>query len=106
MPVMPPRVSTSSTRNSRFAPKAWPLSHGELGHGMRSMVMRTAVMVVSVMYDARFAGAQNDAQLKCCAKIYRASMVPFGGNCYRRFEVPVMVSCGGGSVGSVARCVD
>src|SRR5580704_355210 len=46
---MPPRVSTSSTRNSRIGPKAWPLSHGVCGHGTRSMVVRMAVMVVSVM---------------------------------------------------------
>src|SRR5262249_52758872 len=49
MPARPPRVSTSSTKNSRVGPKAWPLSHGDDGHGTRSMVVRIAVMVVSVM---------------------------------------------------------
>jgi hypothetical protein len=63
-------------------------------------------MVVSVMYDARFAGAENDAQLKCCAKIDRASTASFGGECYGSREGPVRVNCGGGGVGSVARCVD
>ncbi len=37
MPVMPPLVSTSSTRKLRVSPKAWPLSHGVSGHGTRSM---------------------------------------------------------------------
>src|SRR5580704_9769414 len=49
MPVMPPFVSTSTTRKLRASPKAWPLSHGVCGHGTRSMVVRTAVMVMSLM---------------------------------------------------------
>ena len=49
MPTMPPLVSTSSTRRLRASPNAWPLSHGVSGHGTRSMVVRTALMVMSVM---------------------------------------------------------
>ena len=33
----------------RASPKAWPLSHGLRGHGTRSIVVRTALMVMSVM---------------------------------------------------------
>src|ERR1700719_2875117 len=46
---MPPLVSTSTTRKLRASPHAWPLSHGVCGHGTRSMVVRTAVMVMSLM---------------------------------------------------------
>src|SRR5580704_7438355 len=53
MPVMPPLVSTSSTRKPRLSPKAWPLSHGVLGHGTRSVVVRMALMVRSVMTCSR-----------------------------------------------------
>ena len=49
MPMMPPVVSTSTTSRSRVAPSAWPLSHGVSGHGMRSSVVRTSLMVMSVM---------------------------------------------------------
>src|ERR1041385_8593741 len=49
MPTMPPLVSTSSTRRLRASPKAWPLSHGVSGHGTRSMVVRTALMVMSAV---------------------------------------------------------
>src|SRR5580704_9403790 len=49
MPVMPPFVSTSTTRKLRASPKAWPLSQGVCGHGTRSMVVRMAVMVMSLM---------------------------------------------------------
>ena len=49
MPTMPPLVSTSTTRKLRASPNAWPLSHGVSGHGTRSLVVRTAVMVMSVI---------------------------------------------------------
>src|ERR1700675_4482988 len=49
MPVMPPLVSTSTTRMLRASPKAWPLSHGVCGHGTRSIVVRMALMVMSLM---------------------------------------------------------
>src|SRR5271167_507576 len=49
MPVMPLLVSTSTTRKPRLSPKAWPFSHGVFGHGTRSIVVRTAVMVRSIM---------------------------------------------------------
>ena len=49
MPTMPPLVSTSSTRMLRASPKAWPLSQGVCGHGTLSMVVRMALMVMSVM---------------------------------------------------------
>src|SRR5262249_48153261 len=52
MPTMPPLVSTSTTRMLRVSPNAWPLSHGSSGHGMRRMVVRTDVMVMSVMGKA------------------------------------------------------
>ena len=52
MPTMPPLVSTSTTRRLRASPKAWPLSHGVSGHGTRRMLVRTAVMVMSVMLGA------------------------------------------------------
>src|SRR5580693_4056514 len=60
MPVMPPLVSTSTTRKLRASPKAWPLSHGVCGHGTRSMVVRTAVMVMSLM------GAVPSLLRRCC----------------------------------------
>src|SRR5277367_5497371 len=47
MPLMPPLVSTSSTRILRLSPKAWPLSHGVSGHGTRSMEVRMAAIVMS-----------------------------------------------------------
>jgi hypothetical protein len=71
MPAIPPRVSTSSTKNSRIGPKAWPLSHGVCGHGMRSMVVRMAVMVVSVMKRARL--VLPGMSVQCCEKFFRAS---------------------------------
>src|SRR5580704_5427013 len=49
MPTMPPFVSTSSTRNLRESPKAWPLSQGFCGHGTLIIVVRMALMVMSVM---------------------------------------------------------
>src|SRR5579864_7090742 len=49
MPTIPPEVSTSMTRMLRASPKAWPLSQGVCGHGTRSMVVRMALMVMSLM---------------------------------------------------------
>src|ERR1700749_2520686 len=60
MPTMPPLVSTSSTRRLRASPKAWPLSHGSLGHGTRSMVVRTALMVMSVAMPVIGSGSRAD----------------------------------------------
>src|ERR1700722_20832462 len=49
MPVMPPLVSTLTTRNVRASPNRWPLSQGFWGHGTRSVVMRTVVIVRSLI---------------------------------------------------------
>jgi hypothetical protein len=46
---MPPLVSTLSTSRLRVALNACPFNHGESGQGMRSRVVRTALMVMSVM---------------------------------------------------------
>src|SRR5580700_7375910 len=46
---MPPLVSTSSTSRSRDLPSVWPFIHGSSGHGIRNSVVRTALIVMSVM---------------------------------------------------------
>src|SRR3954470_18961818 len=47
MPVMPPDVSTSSTRMSRVSPSGFPLSQGSSAQGIRSIVRRMSRMVMS-----------------------------------------------------------
>ena len=49
MPMMPPLVSTSSTRNVAGVAEGMALEPGRSGHGTRSIVVRTALMVMSVM---------------------------------------------------------
>src|ERR1700744_6319850 len=48
---MPPLVSTSQIRMSRWMPSAWPLSQGSSAHGIRSMVTRMSAMVMSGFAD-------------------------------------------------------